>query len=478
MKKTSAELYNMILEDPDGLVAYVLSIQERNQKLEESTALNSRNSSKPPSSEGYAKPTPKSLRGKSGKKSGGQPGHTGATLKQVEVPDRTVVHPLSICPCGCGSDLSNQPALDHEARQVFDLPTQKLEVTEHKVETKRCPISGKLVQAPWPAGVTAHVQYGPDFYALLVYMYNQQHLPLNRIDQMIFDLYGQHVSEETILNAIKALDQELIPFEVAIKEQILMEPVVGADETGLRVVMVLYWLHILSTPTRTWYGVHKKRGKEALDYFAILEFYQGRLVHDCWDTYFKIVGCLHALCNAHILRELVFAHEVNKQAWAKSLFDLLIDMNNKRDEQMRVASHFPEECLLEWHQKYKEILSEGQKANPPIIPAPDAPKKRGRKKQSKTQNLIGRLIANEESVLAFLHDFRVPFTNNLTEQAARMMKVKQKVSGCFRTLEGAERFARIRSYISTVRKQGRSTLQELRAAIRGNPFIPEAPPSG
>ena len=173
-----------------------------------------------------------------------------------------------------------------------------------------------------------------------------------------------------------------------------------------------------------------------------------------------------------------FAHEVNHQAWAKALFDLLIDMNDKRNEQMQVAACLPEECLVAWHQKYQAILSEGQKANPPLIPEPDAPKKRGRKKQTKTQNLLDRLVLHEQSVLAFLHDFRIPFTNNQSEQDGRMMKVKQKVSGCFRTLEGAERFARIRSYISTVRKQGRSIFEELKAAMRGNPFIPEAPPSG
>ena len=173
-----------------------------------------------------------------------------------------------------------------------------------------------------------------------------------------------------------------------------------------------------------------------------------------------------------------FAHEVNHQAWAKVLFDLLIDMNHKRNEQMQVAAYFPEECLLAWHQKYQEILGEGQKANPPLIPEPDAPKKRGRKKQTKTQNLLDRLVLHEQSVLAFLHDFRIPFTNNQSEQDGRMMKVKQKVSGCFRTLEGAERFARIRSYISTVRKQGRSIFEELKAAMRGNPFIPEAPSTG
>ena len=468
--KTAAELYDLGLRDLDALVAYTLALQE-------SAALNSRNSSKPPSTDGYAKPKPKSLRGKSGKKTGGQPGHPGTTLKPVEIPDKTEIHPISICPCGCGSDLSEQPVLFHESRQVFDLPPQRLVVTEHQVEVKRCPVSGELVHAPWPVYVTAPVLYGPNYLAWLVYLNTQQFIPLNRIDQMSFDLFGQHVSENTILNAIKAAGQELLPFEEAIKELILMEPVVGADETGLRVLMTLYWLHILSTPTLTWYGVHEKRGQKALDFFAILEFYKGRLVHDCWETYFNL-ACLHALCNAHILRELVFIHEESNQVWAKSLYDLLLDMNKKRDEQMMVASCFPDEHMLEWHQQYKEILSEGREVNPPIIPAPDAPKKRGRKKQTKAQNLLDRLETYEDSVLAFLHDFQIPFTNNQSEQDARMMKVKQKVSGCFRTLEGAEIFARIRSYISTVRKQGRSIFEELKAAISGNPFIPHAPPSG
>jgi len=252
---------------------------------------------------------------------------------------------------------------------------------------------------------------------------------------------------------------------------------IPVSPSRIRVIKMLLWLHLLSTETRTWYGVHKKRGQEALDYFDILPEFKNRLVHDCWKTYFDL-ACMHALCNAHILRELVFIHEECNQVWAKSHFDLLLDMNKKREEQKMIAPFFPEESLLEWHQQYKIILREGRDVNPAIIPAPDAPKKRGRKKQTKAQNLLDRLEIHEDSVLAFLHDFRVPFTNNQSEQDARMMKVKQKVSGCFRTIEGAECFARIRSYISTVRKQGRTIFQELKAAIIGNPFIPDAPATG
>ena len=468
--KTSAELYDLGQRDLHALVAYTVSLQER-------AALNSRNSSKPPATDGYAKPKPKSLRGKSGKKTGGQPGHTGTTLKSVEIPDNTEVHPLSSCPCGCGSDLSGQPPLGYESRQVFDLPPQKLVVTEHRIEVKRCPVSGELVRAPWPVGVTAPVQYGPDFLAWLVYLNTQQFIPLARIDQMSFDLFGQHVSQDTILNAIRAVGQELTPFSAAIKELILQQPIVGADETGLRVNHKLHWLHILCAAGWTWYGVHQKRGQEALDFFGILTEYEGRLVHDCWQTYLDL-HCLHALCNAHILRELVFIHEQYNQAWAKSLFDLLLAMNKERDEQKLVASYFPEDHLLKWHRQYREILKLGRDTNPPIIPPPDAPKKRGRKKHTKAQNLLNRLEKHEDWVLAFLHDFEVPFTNNQSEQDARIMKVKQKVSGCFRTFEGAETFATIRSYISTLRKQGQQIFQGLKSAVRGKPFIPQASQSG
>jgi len=462
--KTAAELRDLGQKDLDCLVAYCLTLQER-------LALTSRNSSKPPSLDGYAKPKPKSLRGKSGKKSGGQPGHPGATLKPVDKPDMTEVHPLSMCPCGCGSDLSEQPVLRYESRQVFDLPPQKLVVTEHRIEVKRCPISKELVSSTWPVGVTAPTQYGSDFLAWLAYLNTQQFIPLARTGQMSFDLFGQYVSEDTILTAMKTIGRELAPFSQAVKELLQQEPVLNADESGQRVDGKLNWLHVLATEKLTWYGVHRKRGREALDYFAILPDFMGRLVHDCWQPYLDL-PCSHALCLAHILRELIFIHEECDQFWAKALADLLLDMNRKREEQKLLGSSFSSERLKEWHQQYQGILSEGRKVNPPLITMPEAPKKRGRKKQTKAQNLLDRLENHEDWVLAFLHDFQIPFTNNQAEQDIRMIKVKQKVSGSFRTFDGAELFATIRSYISTVRKQGRSILQDLKAAIAGNPFIP------
>ena len=464
--KTAAELRDWGTQDLEGLVVYCLSLQER-------LALTSRNSSKPPSQDGYAKPKPKSLRGTTGKKSGGQPGHLGATLNPVENPDRIEVHPLLACPCGCGSDLSHLPALDYECRQIFDLPPQQLMVTEHRVEVKRCPLSGRLVHTPWPVGITAPAQYGPGFLAWLAYLNTQQFIPLARIGQMSDDLFGHQVSDNTIQNALKTIGQQLAPFSLAVKEQLAQKPVVHADESGLRVAAVLNWLHVFSTATLTWYGVHRKRGREALESLAIMPEFQGRLVHDCWQTYFDLF-CRHALCLAHILRELIFIHEECDQTWAKTLVDLLREMNRKREEQKLVAAAFPAQQLREWQQQYQRILLEGRAVNPPSAPIRDAPKKRGRKKQTKAQNLLDRLEKHEESVLAFLHDFQIPFTNNQAEQDIRMIKVKQKVSGAFRTVEGAELFATIRSYISTVRKQGRSVFTDLKAAIVGNPFIPIA----
>jgi transposase len=462
--KTATELLEWGRRDLDGLVSYCLTLQER-------LAITSRNSSKPPSQDGYLKPQPKSLRGKTGKKSGGQPGHPGTTLKPVDKPDYTKVHPLSICPCGCGTDLSAQPVLSYESRQVFDLPPQKLVVTEHRVEVKLCPVSRELVRTPWPAGITAPVQYGPAFLAWLVYMNTQHFIPLDRIGQMSFDQFGYYVSDNTILTAMQTTGRQLAPFTQAVEEQLAQEPVLNADESGLRVAGKLLWLHILSTPKLTWYGVHGKRGGEALDAFAILSKFMGRLVHDCWQPYFDLL-CLHALCLAHILRELIFIHEECGQVWARKLTDLLLAMNQKREEQKLHDSKFPPELLHEWHQQYRRVLQEGRMVNPPITSMPNAPKKRGRKKQTKAQNLLDRLEKHENWILAFLHDFQIPFTNNQAEQDARMIKVKQKISGSFRTFEGAKLFTTIRSYISTARKQGRSVFQDLKSAIVGNPFIP------
>jgi transposase len=448
-----------------SLLQKIDSLEQRLQAVEQQLAKNSGNSSKPPSSDGYQKPAPKSLRTSSGKKSGGQPGHKGKTLSRVKDPDRVIVHPLDSCLCG--ADLSKTPAQDYENRQVFDLPEPKLEVTEHRCEIKDCPDCGERVTASFPADVVAPVQYGLRFQSLLVYLKDGQLLPLDRIGQLCADLYGYDVSAATIESARKECHGALEPFEEELKEGLIGGSLLHSDESGLRVEGSLHWLHLCSTALMTFYGVHKKRWNEAMDFFGILPLFTGTLIHDGLAAY-QAYACDHALCNAHHLRELKFVHEELRQRWAGKMARLLCKMNEFVKEQSPV-SHLTEAALAPWLKKYAEIIKEGYGENPE---PPVRRGKRGRPKKTKAQNLLGRLDQYRKYVLAFLYDFRIPFTNNQAEQDIRMIKVQQKISGGFRTLEGARMFARIRSYISTVRKHRLNVFRMITHALEGQPFIP------
>jgi transposase len=465
--KTADELLALGQRNLPELVDYCLILQEQ-------LAQNSQNSSKPPSSDGYQKPTPKSERQKSGKKSGGQLGHKGYTLKPAEKPDHTIVHTLTLCPCGCGADLSCSPVIRHERRQVFDLPPQKLDVTEHVVEVKVCPSSGKEVHTPWPEGVNAPVQYGVHFLAWLAYLSVQQLLPVERIGQMGADLFGHGVSDATVQAAVQATELSLAPFKNAVARHIQQSAVAHVDESGVRVNHKLHWLHVICTTLVTWYGLHAKRGREAIASFGILLVYQGALIHDCWASYLEL-GCKHGLCNGHILRELTFVYEVLHQSWAGALHQLLLNMKKAVVEHKdRNTVPSPAELSL-WRRRYRTLIRKGRAANPPSA-APPNHGKRGRKKQSKPQNLLDRLENHESWIMAFLYDFNIPFTNNRAEQDIRMIKVKQKISGSFRTFKGAESFLAIRSYISTARKNRLQIFPTIVSALSGNPFIPSVTP--
>ena len=457
---TAEKLTALADTKPRELVPIVLDLQAR-------LALNSSNSSKPPSSDGYTKPAPKSERPKTGLPSGGQKGHAGHTLKPVEKPDHVIEHPLDVCSCGCGGSLREQPVLRHETRQVFELPARPLEVTEHRAEVKRCPRSGEDVCAPFPPGVEAPVQYGVRFFAWLVYCNVYQLLPLYRLRQMCRDLFGQAISQATILTACKNVAAKLHPFRSAIKRLLMLAAVVNTDETGLRVAGKLHWLHVLCTPLLTWFDIHPKKN------FDILAAFRGRLIHDCLISYFGLT-CKHGLCGAHLLRELTFIFEQFHQPWAGQLHDLLLEMSRFVEQQKAAGvQRLAAEQLATWRQRYDALIAEGRAANPPLPPPQE--KRRGRPKQSKAQNLLDRLELHADSVLAFLYDFSVPFTNNLAEQDLRMSKVQQKISGCFRTFEGARTFACIRSYVSTLAKNDKDILEGIADALRGHPFIPEAP---
>lgn len=465
--------------DKEMLVEIILQLQKqiptlikRVEELEARLNQNSRNSSKPPSSDGPAKPKPKSLRKKGTRKSGGQPGHKGHTLKQVEQAEHVVtLH--AACRCCSDADLTHCAVKAYERRQVFDLPQPKLEVTEYRAEVKHCPQCGKRVRGEFPEGVTAPTQYGPRFNALLVYLNQQQLLPAERTVQLMQDIFAQKVSQGTLFRAVNACYHKLSAVEDAVKDQLRKGGVLHVDESGLRTAGSLHWLHVASTERLTFYGVHKKRGRIAMDEFNILPGFSGRLIHDFWKPYLAY-DCLHGLCNTHHLRELLFLFEEQKQAWAGKMIKTLLDIHRFTSSRKENPSvQLTEAEKAPWLAHYRAIIGQGWQENPLPPSAPESvPKKRGRTAKTKAQNLLARLEGHETSVLAFLHDLNVPFTNNLGEQDIRMLKVRMKISGCFRTLDGAKQFARIRSYLSTARKNGLNLLDAMTQVFQGTPIIP------
>ncbi|MBA7572796.1 hypothetical protein ES708_14582 [subsurface metagenome] len=443
--------------------------EKRVRDLEDQLAKNSRNSSKPPSTDGFKKPSPKSLRKKGQRNSGGQPGHTGHTLKMVEEPDHTEVHRVEECEC-CHRSLADHEPDCVEKRQVHDLPPRRLVVTEHQGEIKLC-VCGHLNKAAIPEGVNAPVQYGPRARAAAVYLNNYQFLPYERTCELLDDLLACPMSEGTLANIIAECHERLEDPVARIKEQIAQAAVLHFDETGSRVEGKLWWLHVASTVNATYYDIHRKRGSEAFDAIGILPDFIGRAVHDFWKPYFGY-SCLHGLCNAHHLRELIFVHEQHQQQWADRMIDCLLDIKDAVDQAAQTTDRLPEKQIQAFEARYQQILDQGYAQNPlPPRPA-NAKKKRGRRKKTKPRNLLERLDEHRQEVLAFMYDFNVPFENNLAERDIRMMKVQQKISGMFRTEEGAKAFCRIRSYISTARKNAVGAIDALARVFNGTPFIP------
>ena len=443
------ELLELIKKDPGAVVELLLDLMERVEFLEQKLALNSRNSSKPPSSDGYNKPKPKSLRKKGRRKSGGQPGHTGKTLEFSKDPDRIIKHTLSHCPLS-GESFTEKDIVNIMKRQVFDLPEPKLWVDEHWIYQYKN-ASGRIVTAEVPEGVSAPVQYGKRFQSWLVYLNDYQLLPLNRTRQMCADLYGYWVSEDTILKARQHCYEGLEGFERQVKEILGKCAIAHADETGLKIDGKNHWLHTLCNQDYTFLAVHPKRGYEALMELGVLESFAGRLVHDCWPSYFRLKSCTHSLCNPHLIRELVFAEEQLNQSWATKMKQFLQDAY---DYSKAAKGSVAPKSKHSWHVRYGKIIAEGYRENPQIDEPPGRKKKRGRKKKTKSRNLLERMDKYRDQIVAFIWDSQIPFSNNQAEQDIRMVKVKQKISGGFRTVQNAEIFARIRSYISTQQKQG------------------------
>jgi len=461
--------------DKNTLIDVVLLMQEhldelteRVRKLEDQVSKQSQNSSKPPSSDGLAKPKTRSLRRSEGRQAGGQPGHEGHTLKMVDNPEQLEIHLVAACP-HCTADLAGVSAHEYVRRQVFDVPPVQLEVTEHRAEIKHCPGCGGSVQAAFPADVSQPVQYGPRLKAQASYLNSYHLIPIARTCQVFEDFSGHAPAWAFVADANQAVESGSAPALAEIQQQLLQAKVVHFDETGLRVAGQLHWLHSASTDLLTYFGLHRKRGQRAMHALDILPNFTGWAGHDHWASYLTFAQCDHAFCNAHHLRELQFITDQYQQPWATAMAHLLLDIKAEVTALSLAAHTLADERLTSYERAYDALLHQGFKLNPPPETIPN---QRGRLKQSPPKNLLDRLEKHKAGILAFMYDFDIPFDNNLAERNIRMVKVKQKVSGAFRTFAGAHTFCAIRSYISTVRKHGGNVIAALLEAIHGQPFIP------
>jgi transposase len=442
-----------------GLRRENAELRERIAELERRLNKNSSNSSKPPSSDGLKKPPrTQSLRGKSGKKSGGQVGHKGGTLKQVATPDRIEPHETDRCR-HCRAGLTPAMITGVAKRQVFDLPEPRLEVTEHQASIYCCAECGGRTTADFPEGVSSPARYGPRVEAVAVYLNVQQLVPEDRVAQAMQDLFGAgRLCPASIVTWGKKKAVEWAGVAAHIAALVAKAPVRNLDETGLRVGGKLQWLHTASTPTLTSYRVTEKRGE-------VTEGFEGGvIVHDHFKPYYSLPGVAHALCNAHHLRELQALIEIEKESWARQMRDVLVDgLKAVREALAQGATALTNAVRGSLLGRHKNIVRRGlafHREQPKLSRAAGA---RGRTPLRPGHNLLNRLHQFRHDVLRFLHDFTVPFTNNQGERDLRMMKVKMKISGGFRTMAGAKRFARLRSVVSTARKQGWNILETLTA---------------
>jgi transposase len=437
--------------------ATIAALQQEVADLKRRLGMNSGNSSQPPSADGLKKPrVPVSLRTKSGKKSGGQEGHKGSALRQTEHPDKIIDHYPKIC-AGCGEALKGAASVGHAARQVFDLPEPRpLEVAEHRAHTCVCPCCSATTSGAFPEDVTAPTQYGNTLASLIVYLQIQHHIPEERVIEIMHDVFGIDLATDTAANMRKAKAQKFKGLAEAISEIVKKAPVKNMDETGFRVAGALVWLHVAATSLLTFYRLGPQRG-------AMLAGTVGIIVHDFWGSYFKMPGVLHALCNAHLMRELKALMENEKEAWAFALFRFLQQVCHAINISKKLEKSLDPGFIAFLEARYDRIVAQGLAYHQSLPPLddPNQRRRRGRKRHRIGDNLLLRLRDYKTDILRCLHNPAVPFTNNQAEQDVRMMKIRQKVSGSFRTTDGAENFTILRSVISTARKQGWNILQTL-----------------
>ena len=456
-------LLSLIHSDPErvadlilSLVAHIekqeiliLSLRVEIRELKARLGLDSQNSSKPPSSDGYKKPPTRSLRTKSGRKTGGQKGHPGHCLSPVDSPDIVISYRIDCCP-ECGEDLSSIPE-EIERRQVFELPKPKLEVTEHQIHRKACPRCRKTVKGIPPPEVVAPVAYGPRFLTHLVVLREYQYLPLARLAEMVWDQFHVPVSESTILSAVKRFSKKAAPLLETIKASLSASDLLQADESGLRVKGKLQWIHIACNSKAEFLGLHEKRGTAATSEIGILPKFSGTLITDFFSSYLDYSGP-HGFCNAHILRELNgIIESFPEETWASPVRDFLLSLQKRKVSGALDRINDSEVEAIREH--FRSLVDKGIEQHPSVLT--------GRKKRTISQALLRRLHEYRSSVLLFVSDPKVPFTNNEAERGIRMPKLRQKIAGAFRTEEFASLFLGIRSIIGTLKKNDKPIFESL-----------------
>lgn len=450
----------------DAQTALVAKLNQTIQELKEQISKNSQNSSKPPSSDGFKKPTPKSLRKPSGKKAGGQDGHTGVHLAVIADPDEIIGHMPSDCE-GCPHyEMCKGTACVAQKRHVIDAIVT-VNVTEHQtLEIPICMLHGDTRKGTFPEGIKATVQYGDNLQALSVALNTVGAVSVKRTHEILSGVFNIPIATGTISNMVKRCADAVTGTVSKIKQKMADSALGHFDETGTRVDKKLWWVHDASNCEFTYLDISPKRGFLGMEQCDVLPWFHGIAMHDCWASYWNYPDILHAVCCAHLLRELTGIHENHpEQEWASAFIDLLLEMKKVKDKAIEAGK----ESLSYYHyhkfdKQYDKLIKQAREENP--LPVTTA-KKRGRKKKGKILALVERLDNYKASVCLFIHNFMVPFDNNQAERDLRMIKVKTKVSGCFRSEDGARDYLKIMSYIGTGHKQGHNAYDAIRNVFSG-----------
>lgn len=437
------------------------SLMQEIEKLKTQVNQNSSNSHHPPSTDKFKKPKTKpGIPRKKGKKNGGQKGHTGKTLEMVEAPDEVEIHAPEKCTCGFDLQVVNK--IIDERRQIFDLPTPKLVVTEHISMSCTCPNCDRKVKGEFPELIKSRVQYGNGVRALLVMLNTSYKIPFKKVGRLFGDLFGYAINDSTQITTQKKCFTLLGPTEEVIKEKLLKSQTSHVDETGVNVNGKNCWLHGFSNSPFTYLFAHTKRGLKAINsHKSIVPDYRGWMIHDCWSSYFKYSNVKHALCGSHLLREFQALIE-NDSMWAKRMHALLLYAYHDSEKGKGVVNDYQK-----IEREYLRICKMADKEEPP----PKFNFKGKKPKQTKGRNLLDRLLKHQDAVLAFAKHEEVPFTNNQGERDLRPAKGKLKIAGCFRTFTGLEIYARIQSFVSTTRKHQRNVFDELVATFEKGNFL-------